>query len=78
MVRNQADRARRCFCERESEPVISRIGYVLHAYVHMHTHDCPMLVEEGKKRLADSIIVEEVRFTEVSLHVRKDKIDSKT
>lgn len=37
-----------------------------------------MLVEEGKKRLADSIIVEEVRFTEVSLHVRKDKIDSKT
>lgn len=50
MVRNQADRARRCFCERESEPVISRIGYVLHAYVHMHTHDCPMPVEEGKKK----------------------------
>ena len=67
MVRNQADRARRCFCERESEPVISRIGYVLHAYVHMHTHACPMPVEEGKKKkkkekLADSIIVEEVRF----------------
>ena len=50
MVRNQADRARRCFCERESEPVISRIGYVLHAYVHMHTHACPMPVEEGKKK----------------------------
>lgn len=50
MVRNQADRARRCFCERESEPVISRIGYVPHAYVHMHTHACPMPVEERKKK----------------------------
>lgn len=77
MVRNQADRARRCFCERESEPVISRIGYVLHAYVHMHIHACPMPVKEGKKGLAVSIIVEEVRFTEVSLHVRRDKICSK-
>lgn len=82
MVRNQADRARRCFCERESEPVISRIGYVLHAYVHMHTHACPMPVEEGKKKKKKrktSGLDNRGRgpFSEVSLHVRTDKIGSK-
>lgn len=77
MVRNQADRARRCFCERESEPVISRIGYVLHAYVHMHTHACPMPVEEGKKKASGLDNRGRGPFSEVSLHVRTDKIGSK-
>lgn len=41
MVRNRASQRARCFCQRESEPVISRIGCVLHARVRVCTRAGP-------------------------------------
>ena len=69
-------RAHRCFCERELEPVISRIGCILHAYVHVRVHVCPILTEEKteKKRVEITkwMIAKEICLIAISKYVPRE------